>query len=170
MDIIDNIKNILKLFSFCLVAIVFCVSATEVAHAKTISNNFTYLDSSRLDFFENIFLRSNYTSYLLAAEVTTSGYSSYTYYYYCLSNEQIDTSNVLSTALNCDEIYRYYRNSSNDYIIEKLNDSELKVNNSIYYANSVETKGLPLKAYLLAINIGIFCIFLIIVLFKLFGV
>lgn len=164
-----NMKSILNKLCFCFLAIVFCVSATKVAHAKTISNNFSYLDSSRLDFFENIYLRSNYTSYLLASEFTNSGYNNYTSYYFCLSNERIDTSNVLTTTLNCDELYRYYRNSSNDYTIEKINDKELNVSNSIYYSNSVETKGLSLKAYLLAINIGVFCIFLVVVLFKFLG-
>lgn len=162
-------KNILKI-SFCvLTAIVFCTSATKVASAKTINNNFSYLDSSRLDFFENIFKRSNYNSYLLATETITNGYSTYSNYYFCLSSDLIDASNTLSSKLNCNEMYRYSRNSSNDYTIEKINDNELVVNNSIYYSNSLETKNISIKMYLAGILFGIFSIFLIFVLSKIFG-
>lgn len=169
MDIMNNIKSILKKLSFCLCAIAFCVSATQVAHAKTIVDNYTYIDSSRLDFFNNIYMRSNYKSYLLATEITSSGYNNYTSYYFCLSNEIIDTTDTINTSLNCDKLYRYYRNSSNEYVLESITDTELKVQNSIYYANSLEDKGIPTKAYLLAIIIGCFTIWLTMILFKVFG-
>lgn len=166
----NSMLNILKKVSFCtLTAIVFCVSATEVAHAKTITSNYTYIDSSRLDFFENIYMRSNYKSYLLATEITSSGYNSYNSYYYCLSNELIDSTDTLNTSLNCDKLYRYVKNSSNEYVLEPINDTELKVINSIYYSNSMYDKGIPTKAYLLAIIIGCFTIWLTIILFKVFG-
>lgn len=167
MDIINNMKSILK-HSFCIFAIVFCVSATPVAHAKTIDSNYTYLDSSRLEFFNNIFLRTSFNSYLLASEVITSGYSNYTNYYFCLSNDLIDTNDVLNTNLNCDEFYRYYRVNNNEYTIEKITDDKLIVNNSIYYSNSIETKSIPIKAYLLAILVGLFTIWLSMILFKVF--
>lgn len=168
MDIIINIKSILKKTSFCLCAIAFCVSATEVAHAKTISNNYNYLDTSRLEFFNNIYMRSNYKSYLLATEQTSTGYNNYTSYYYCLSNDIIDTTNTLNTTLNCDKLYRYFRNTNSEYVIEEVNDNELKVQNSIYYSNSLYDKGIPIKGYLLAILFGIFTIFLLLILFKVF--
>ncbi len=170
MDIMNNMKSILKKISFCiLTATVFCVSATEVAHAKTVTNNYTYIDSSRLDFFNNIYMRSNYKSYLLATEITSSGYNNYTSYYYCLSNDIIDTTDTLNTTLNCDKLYRYVRNSSNEYVLEPITDTELKVIDSIYYSNSMYDKGIPTKAYLLAIIIGCFTIWLTIILFKVFG-
>ncbi len=135
----NSIKNILlnkTLFLvFCFLTC-FSIFTTEVVDAKTINSSYLFADSTRLDYVDNLFKRSNYHYYLLSVENTNSGYSSYSYYYLCLTNEKINITDTINASANCDEMYVYYRNSSNDYVLEKYNDNKLEVNNSVYYTSN----------------------------------
>lgn len=152
MVILNNLKDILKnkFLIFLMLLIVFSLVATKVAEAKTITSSVSFGDSTRLDYFDNIFERSKYNHYLLAIENVSSGYSSYSYYYLCLTNDVINVVDQVNASANCEEMYVYYRNSNSDYVLEKIEDNELIVNNSVYYIENT--------SYINYFVIGIFII------------
>lgn len=168
MNILWNIKNILKnKFVFAIFAIVLCLSATSVAQAKTINNTVSFPNSIYLEYFKNFYNSSGYKNYILVMDDNSSMYYDL---YFCLTDDEliIDNNNVNAT---CNAMYRYYSSTSgynSSYIFEKIDDDELIVNNSIFFtSNNVDTSYLTNLA-LLSLNIGVFSIFLIYVLFKLF--
>lgn len=161
----NNLKSILKHSFTIVLLLVLSTFATDVASAKTIYQSNSFIDSNILDYFDNVYKRENYKNYLLATEyVQISQYSYTTYYYMCLTNDSIDTSNTLSVSSSCDKMYVYYR-QNNVYTLESYNDSSLTVQNSVYY--SVTNKNATDKL-LICLNIGLFSLFLLIVIFKLF--
>ncbi len=162
----NNIKNILK-YSFRLLLIVgFSTFATKVASAKTINQSTDVINDNILKYFENVYEREDYKNYLLASEyVNNGGYNYTTYYYMCLTNEKIDTSNTLNVTSSCEKTYRYYR-SNNVYVLEKINDNSITVNNSIYYVYQIKTY--IIEKLLISLNIGLFVFYLTHILFRVF--
>ena len=112
--------------------VVLSTFATSVASAKTINNSNQVLDYSRYDYFVNLYMRSEYKNYLLASEYIQNNYSYYTDYYICLTNEDITLNNSISANATCEELYRWNYRSSNDNVLEKINDNKLIINNSVY--------------------------------------
>ena len=162
----NNLKNILKHSFRLLLIVVLSTFATTVASAKTISQSSNFIDDSVITYADNIYEREDYKYYLLSQEYINNGSYNYTtYHYLCLTNEKIDTTNTLNVSSSCDTFYRYYRSNS-IYNIEKLNDNELNVNNSIYYTKS--SKNYFIEKLLVTISIGILTFYLSYVLFKLF--
>lgn len=168
MNILWNIKNILRsnFFKACLVAVL-CVVATPVADAKTVNNSLNYASEERLLYFENLFKRSGYENYLLVIDNEDSSYYSSNSYYICLTNEVEFTDNLNANA-TCNEMYRYYRYSNNNYSLEKVDDNNLTVNNSIFYTNNIYDTDYALIKFMVGLNIGLVCFFLTYVLFKIF--
>lgn len=162
----NNIRSILR-SSFIALTMFLSAFTTEVVSAKTITNvSSGFIDTSRLDYFKGIYMTTDYDNYLLASEPTTVGYSTYTYYYFCLSNEDFTFNGAGDITLPCDELYRYYRTNNSDYYLERVNDNILSVKNSIYYSSNDYSKGLPIKAYLLGISIILSTFFICYFLFK----
>ena len=108
-------------------------------------------------------MRSEYKNYLLASEYIQNNYSYYTDYYICLTNEDITINSSISASATCSELYRWNYRSSNDNVLEKVNDNTLNVNNSVYYTNNVKDKKFISEKMLIALNIGLFSIFLYII-------
>lgn len=162
----NNLKNIVKYsFSFILVAVL-STFATKVASAKTITQSTNYIDANTMAYFKNLYEREDYKNYLVSTEYVTSGsYNNITYYYVCLTNDKIDTSNTLNVSSNCNKMYRFYRSNS-IYYLEKVNDNKLVVNNSIYYAEN--GKNYILEKLLISVNVGLFAFYLSYVLLKIF--
>lgn len=163
MVIIKHLKNIVKHSFRLLFIVVLSAFATKVASAKTINNSNQVLDYSRYDYFVNLYMRSEYKNYLLASEYIQNNYSYYTDYYICLTNEDITINSSISASATCSELYRWNYRSSNDNVLEKVNDNTLNVNNSVYYTNNVKDKKFISEKMLIALNIGLFSIFLYII-------
>ena len=166
MDILWNIKNILKKVSFCVLLIsVFSLVATEVAEAKTIANSTNFANSSQLEYFNNLYKRSGYKYYLLGLDNSDNYYNDY---YICLTNENYTITDEFNTKANCAELYRYYRGNST-YNLVKVNDSTLEFKNSVFYTSNVYDTGYLSKSMLFGICICVFSFFLLFAIFKLFG-
>lgn len=162
-----NLRSILKYSFRLLLIVVLSTSAAEAASAKTIYQSNSFIDSNALDYFDNLYKREDYKNYLLATEyVQISQYNYTTYYYMCLTNDKIDTSNSLNVSSNCEKMYVYYR-QNNIYNLESYNDNELNVQNSVYYSTSKTIN--HVEKMLILLNVGLFTFFLTFVLFKLFG-
>lgn len=159
------LKNILNHSFRLLLIVVLSTFATSVASAKTINQSNSFIDSNTLDYFDNVYKRENYKNYLLATEyVQLSQYNYTTYYYMCLTNDHIDTSNTLNVSSSCDKMYVYYR-QNNVYNLESYNDTSLTVQNSVYY---FATNKQVTDKLLILLNIGLFSLFLLIVILKIF--
>lgn len=168
MDISLNIKNILKKASFCFLLLgVFSLVAPQGAEAKTITNSYNLASTSQIDYFDNLYKRSGYKYYLLGLSSNDSYYSND--YYFCLSNSNIIVSDSFNASANCSELYRYYRSSNNNYLLEKVNDSSLEFVNSIYYTSNYFDNFHYLYGMVFCITLGVFCIFITLVLIKIFG-
>lgn len=129
----NNLKSILKISFTTLLVVVLSAFAVDTASAKTLSSSNTMLDESTIDYFNDIYDRENYSYMVYASEyVNTSGYNYTTYYYLCLTNEKVNTSDTLNVNVVCDELYQYSKNN-NSYVVNKLDDTDFIVNNSIYY-------------------------------------
>lgn len=169
MVIIKHLKNIVKHSFRLLLIVVLSTFATSVASAKTINGNTQVLDDSRYDYFYNLYKRSDYKNYLLSIEYVNNGsYNYYTYYYICLTNDDINITNSINASSNCEEMYRWNYRSSTDNSLEKINDSTLSVTNSVYYTNDSYDKRYVKEKVLITISIGIFTFFLSYVLLKIF--
>lgn len=168
MDILPNIKNILKRVSFCILLLsVFSLVATEVAEAKTITNSTNFANSTQLDYFDNLYKRSGYKYYLLGLD-NSSDYNYYNDYYICLTNESFSLTDEFNTKAYCSELYRYYR-GNNTYNLVKVDDNTLEFSNSVFYTSNIYDTGYFSNSMLFGICIGVFSLTLIYVLFKLFG-
>lgn len=163
MVIIKHLKNIVKHSFRLLLIVVLSTFATAVASAKTINNSNQVLDYSRYDYFVNLYMRSEYKNYLLASEYIQNNYSYYTDYYICLTNEDITINSSISASATCSELYRWNYRANSDNVLEKVNDTNLIVNNSVYYVNNVKDKGFISEKMLIALNVGLFALFLYIV-------
>lgn len=169
MNISWSIKNILNSFLFkAFIIAVFCVVATPVADAKTVTDSQEFISEDRLLYFENLYKRSDYNHYLLVAEDNVDNYYSYTDYYICLSNEDIEITDNLNASLNCEEMYRYYRISNNNYDLVKVNDNNLIVEDSLFYTSNIYDIDYVENRMLIALNIGLASFLLVFVLFKIF--
>lgn len=169
MDILWNIKNILNSFCFkAFIIAVFCVVATPVADAKTVTNSQVFISEDRLLYFENLYKRSDYNQYLLVAEDNLDNYYSYTDYYICLSNEDIKSTDNLNASLNCEEMYRYYRLSNNNYDLVKVEDNNLTAQDSLFYSSNIYDIDYVENKMLIALNIGLASFLLVFILFKIF--
>lgn len=138
MVILWNIKNILNRFKFLrlILVVCFCFVTMQIVEAKTITDSSVFVETTRLDYFKDIYFRTKYKSYLLVPTYMSYGsYNGYNDYYLCLSNESVSYSDQLNATLNCDEMYRYYRNNDT-YVLEKYNDNILTAVNSTFYSNS----------------------------------
>ena len=168
MDILWNIRNTLKsnFFKACLIAVL-CTVATPVAGAKTVSDSLNYASEERLLYFENLFKRSGYKNYLLVIDNEESSYYSSNSYYLCLT-DKVEFTDNLNASASCDEMYRYYRYSNNNYDLEKVDDDTLTVSNSIFYTNNIYDTDYALIRFMIGINVGLICFFLTYVLFKMF--
>ena len=113
-------------------------------------------------------MRSEYKNYLLASEYIQNNYTYYTDYYICLTNEDIVINSSISASATCEELYRWNYRSSNDNVLEKVNDNRLNINNSVYYTNSTFEKRYVIEKILITISIGLFTFFLSYVLLKIF--
>lgn len=149
MAFIMNMKNLLikilhdigysvyhsffRVIGYIIVFLVVGFFAQSCAKAATITDNFRTISETNLTFLKDIYERTNYSNYII-----TSDYNNYSSYYLCLTNDVIDTSDVKNLTTRCDELY-HYRNTSNNYNLEKLNDNSLTIQNSIYYTNSAKT-------------------------------
>ena len=160
-----NIFNILK--TNLLIVFCFCLMAVNTAEAKTITNQFEYIDQSRLYMFYNMFTKSGYSTYLLASERVISSYSSYNNYYFCLSNDNLEYIDINNSSLNCNELYSYYR-EDNKYVFKKISDDVLKINNSIYYSDNFSSTNLFSNSLILGILVITILMFFLLFLFKLF--
>lgn len=167
MVILNVMKNLLRISFTVIFIAVLSTFATTVASAKTINNSNQFADSTRLDYFENMYKREDYKNYLLSIEYSGSGYNNYIYYYMCLTNDDINFVNTVTASSSCEKMMRYYRNGS-DYIVEDINDNSLVINNSVYYTNSVHEKDYINEKLLIALNVGLFSFFLSFIFLKLF--
>lgn len=163
----NSMKNILRISFSVLISIAFSLVTTQVVEAKTITNTNDFVSDEMLTYFENVYVRSKYKNYLLSSEYYGDRYDYTTYYYICLTNEDITMSDGINASANCEEMYRVYR-SNYDYVFEKINDNSLSINNSVYYTNGVIEKSYISEKMLIALNIGVFTFFLVYVLFKMF--
>lgn len=165
----QNMKSILRHSFRLLLIVVLSTFATMVASAKTITSTSNIIDTSTLEYFENIYKRSNYKNYVMASEYVQTGtsYNYITYYYLCLSNEKINVTDPVNVNASCDLLYRSYRNS-NTYILEKVIDNTLRVNNNIYYTNNIYDTDYASNKLLVLLSIGLFSFFLSYVILKIF--
>lgn len=166
MDILNNMKSILKYsFSFLIIAVL-STFATSVASAKTITQSNSLISEDMLNYFNNIYEREDYKNYLLVNEYVSNGsYNSINYYYMCLTNDIIDTSDTLNVVSSCDKIYRVYRSNSS-YVLENYHDNSLSISNSIYYAEN--GKKYYIEKLLIGLNIGVLTFYLSYVILKIF--
>lgn len=169
MGILWTIRNTLKskFFKAFLFIAVLCVVAPVGADAKTVSGSLNYASEERLLYFENLFKRSGYQNYLLVIENVDISYYSSNSYYICLT-DYVEFTDNLNASATCGEMYHYYRYSNNDYILEKIDDDTLTVNNSVFYTNNIYDTNYVLIKFMISLNIGLVCFFLTYVLFKIF--
>lgn len=166
-DIFNNVyRSFLRVIGYIVVLLVISLAARSCAKAMTINDNLRTIGDTQFRILENIYERSNYDNYLIASDYVNNGYNNYMNYYVCLTNDKIDTSNVKNVNSNCEELYRYYSYSSN-YTLEKVNDSQLKIVNSMYYTNTLLSKPYYYNVFILLIIIVLFLI--IFWLFYVFG-
>lgn len=170
MGILWNIKNILnkKCFRYFVFISVLSLVAVSTAEAKTINNSLNFASEERLLYFENLYKRSEYQNYILAIDNDESSYYSSNSYYICLTNSDINFTDNINVSSNCDEMYRYYRYSNSNYILEKVSDNEINIVNSVFYTNNVIDTNYLSDKMLIALNIGVLSFFLTYVLFKVF--
>lgn len=129
-----SLKSIWKVSFKALLIAVFCLVATDVAEAKTITSSNSFIDSNSLNYFQNIYEREEYKYSILASEYVqyTGSYNSTTYYYLCLTDSAVDVSNTSNVSATCNKLYQYYR-LNNVYEVEQLNDNNLTIQNTLYY-------------------------------------
>lgn len=139
-DIFYNIyRSFLRVIGYIVVIVVIGLAASRCAKAMTIQDNLRTISDLQFKLLENIYYRSDYDNYIISSSYSNSSYNNITNYYICLTNDKIDTSNVKNVTSNCDELY-HYNSYSNNYTLEKINDDQLKVVNSIYYTNTIASK------------------------------
>lgn len=161
----NNLKSILKHSFRLLLIVVLSTFATDVASAKTINGSMTFLDSNTLTYFENIYERENYKNYVLASEYVNVGSYNYTnYYYLCLTNDNVDSTDTMNINVSCDKLFLSYR-LNNTQNLSLLSDDNLNVIDSVYYS---KTQKFINEKLLVSLNIGLFSFFLSYFLIKLF--
>lgn len=134
-DICRNIYRIVvKFIGYLIVFLVIGFCATRCTKAMTISDNLRTISESQLEMFKDIGERSKYKYYVISSEYINSGYNNYYNYYICLTNEQLNVSSPNNLITTCEEIYRY-NNTSNNYSMTKVNDTNFNLNNTVYYTN-----------------------------------
>lgn len=169
-DVFNNIyRSFLRVIGYIVVIVVIGLAASRCAKAMTINDNLRTISDSQRQMFENIYMRSKYDNYILASSYNSSGYSNYTDYYLCLTNDKLDVTNVKNIVSNCDELYKY-NSYSNSYVFDKLTDNRLNVVNSVYYTNSIMDKSVGYNTIVILIAIALFVValFILITLFKVF--
>lgn len=169
-DVFNNIyRSFLRIIGYIVVIVVIGLAASRCAKAMTINDNLRTISDAQRAMFENIYLRSDFDNYILTSSYNSSSYNNYTDYYLCLTNNKLDVTNVKNIESDCEELYKY-NNYSNNYTLEKLNDKNLKINNSVYYTNSLMDKSIGYNTVVLLIAIALFLIalFILIILFKVF--
>ena len=157
--------SLFRILGYIIVFVVIGLAASRCAKAMTINDNLRTINESTLITLQDIYERSNYNHYLISSNYIKSGYSTYTDYYLCLTNEAFDVTNASNTIATCDELYKY--NTYNDYTFVKINDSELKIIDSFYYAKS-KKKDIFL-IILISISIGLFIFLFLYTVCKIFG-
>lgn len=154
-----------RILGYIIVFLVIGLAASRCAKAMTINENLRTINESTLNTLKNIYERSDYNYYLISSNYIKSGYSNYTDYYLCLTNERFDVSDASNTIATCSELYKY--NTYNDYSFVKVNDPELKIVNSFYYVKS-KKKDL-FFAILMSILVGLFIFVFLYIVCKIFG-
>ncbi len=158
-DLSRNIyRSVMRLIGYSIAILLLAFCATRCAKALTISDNLLPISDSQLNYLKNVYERSNYKNYVITSNRINNNYNTITYYYLCLTNDDLDLSSATSLTSNCNEFYRY-NSTNNNYEMIKLNDTELILNNSVYYSsyfkNNIDTN------ILIIITIILSCFFLI---------
>lgn len=156
-----NMKSIWKYSFKALLIAVFSVVACSHADAKTVTDSYNYLDTNSLNYYQNVYMREDYKYSILTSEYVNLGsYNTVTYYYLCLTNTEVDVSNTSNVNATCDKLYQYYR-QNNVYHVEKLEDSNLSINDSLYYYQ--DSKHYVNYTFLFIIAIFVVALFLFLV-------
>lgn len=156
-------RSFLRIIGYVAIILIIGFCATRCTKAMTITDNLITISETQLNYFKDIYNRSNYKNYVITSYRTISG-TTYTYYYLCLTNDNLDTSNATNITTNCGELYRYY-SYSNNYSMTKLNDNELRLQNSVYYSSNVYTN----NSIIIQLFYVIVIVFLIYLLFYILG-
>lgn len=156
-------RIIVKFIGYLIVFLVIGFCATRCTKAMTINDNLRTISETQLTLLKDYAESSKYKYYVIASEYNTSGYNNYYNYYLCLTNEQLDISSPNNLNTTCTEIYRY-NNTSNNYSMTKINDSNFTLNNSTYYTNyNASDKILEILTWVHTILFASFFIYVIIV-------
>lgn len=148
------------LFLFLVPCLSFCV--TTVAKAETITNSQYVINSDVFNMLDNLYSVNNYSNYIMTSTRVYDNYRYTSYYYLCLTNNDLTISDSLNIFSSCDILYTY---NSNDNVLNKSNNS-LSVVNSIYYTNYKEkTQFDKFLICLLFSLVFIFVLFLILYVF-----
>ena len=156
-DIIKSVyRSFMKILGYVVVILVIGLAARSCAKAMTVQDNLRTIGDTQFKLLENIYERSDYDNYLITSNYNKSSYNNTTNYYLCLTNEKINTNDVKNATSSCSELY-HYNAYSNNYVLEKLNDNQLKVVNSVYYTNTIHSKPFYYNVIILLIIIVILC-------------
>lgn len=145
-----------KLIVYVLIALLltFALRSRNV-NALTINDSYDYVADNYLKVLINTFETSDYKYYFIASNYDSSVSYNRNNYYLCLTNNiNDDNINVLNANVNCDEIFLY--NYNNGYILSKISDTSLSINNSIYYTNCYDiNNSISYVGYFIIISLGI---------------
>lgn len=130
---LHNIKRIIKYVAISLI----CAFITQLCvNAQSISNNLRTINESYLTYFENVANSSDFKHFIITSDVVSSGsYYTNNIYYLCLTNSDIDVSDSLNLNATCDKLYSY-SSYNNNYNYNISSNTQLLLNNTIYYSSS----------------------------------
>lgn len=145
-----------KLIVYALLALLltFALRSRNV-NALTINDSYDSVSDNYLKVLINTFDTSNYKYYFIVSNYDNSvSYGRNTYYLCLTNNVNEDNIKTINANVSCEEMYSYSYN--NGYVLSKINDSALKINNSIYYTNYSGIKDNSIFSGLLtALSIGV---------------
>lgn len=131
-----------KIIVYVLIALLltFALRSRNVK-ALTINDSYDSISDNYLKVLVNTFKTSNYKYYFIATNYDSSvSYRSNTYYL-CMNNEvDIDSIGINNASVSCASMYSYSYN--NGYVLSRVNDNTLNLNNSIYYTNYYDEQDL----------------------------
>lgn len=146
-----NIRSIWKVSFTALLLAVFCVVTTEVVDAKTVTTSNSFISQDAFIYFTDVYKREDYKYSLVASEhVYNSAYNYVNYYYVCLTNEEVNVTNSTNASATCEKLLRYSRND-NSYTATILSDSELKVQDTLYYYLDNKDYFIPTHLFIISI-------------------
>lgn len=128
-----DIKSICRISITALLVAVFCVLTTDVVDAKTLTTSNSFISQEAYNYFDDVYSREDYKYSILASEhYQNSAYNYVSYYYLCLTNNEVDVSDSTNVTATCEKLLRYQR-VDNSYSATILSDNELKVEDTLYY-------------------------------------